>query len=119
MLKVPLTASERQAVSLSAADGGLKDAEWTRRRLFGEEVAVSPALGGLTAGDERARAVVLLAIIASRLEGITDEIARSRVGERELEELRTWFYEIVDSLNQLFSEPSHSGSDEISEELRS
>lgn len=101
-LKISVHEDEKLAAEKAAELEGISLSRWARARLFGAEGSVSHLLGGLTEGQERSQLIVLLALIATRLDSLSAD-AVDRSGARDAADiLRAHRDEIVDALNRLF-----------------
>ena len=105
ILKIPVTRHEKAAVAVEARREGISHAECMRGRLFGTLSAISPVIGLLTEEDEHPRTIVLLALIASRLEALRDAEGAIHLDPRTLDEMLPLRGTIVDALNELFRRP--------------
>lgn len=102
ILKIPATRHEKAAVAVEARREGISQAEWMRGRLFGTLSAISPVIGLLTEEDEHPRTIVLLALIAGRLEELRNVAGAVHLDAKKLDELLALRGAIVQALNELF-----------------
>lgn len=106
-LKISVHEEEKLAAEKAAELEGMSLSRWARDRLFGAETGVSSLMGGLTVGQERSQVVVLLALIANRLDELCCDTSPRETPEGVLDLLRSHRDGIVQALNFLFAD--HAG----------
>lgn len=102
-LKISVHEDEKLAAEKAAELEGVSLSRWARDRMFGTESGVSGLIGGLTEGQERSQVVVLLAVIATRLD-VLSQSAAPGTPEDVLNLLRTHGDHLVQALNLLFAD---------------
>lgn len=102
-LKISVHEDEKLTAEKAAELEGVSLSRWARARLFGTESGVSSLIGGLTEGQERSQVVVLLAVIATRLDVLCEEATPDSLA-RVAGLLRAHRDHIVHALNHLFTD---------------
>lgn len=103
-LKISVHEDEKRAAEKAAELEGISLSRWARARLFGNETSVSSLFGALTEGQERSQIVVLLALIAARLDELSQDAAGPGVARGVADILLAHRDNIVEALNLLFAE---------------